>query len=276
MTGKSKSRQISAIVSSPPAAKASPKQPKKSQSPQNSKPKILSRIMEPRFDSTPLAAAVRTGNGTEMAATKEVGIKYVFYDDWDAEAQALNPIFAKYFGNQSTLLNPEASFDVKYFQRIKRVSLYVLPRASNAEVANSTFVAVCGVRGVTAEGSTLQILGNSQTVVHPDFKLGWQRVATWNYSKLFSDTQIVPEYQDGGDLVNTGFVGIYNPDDGSVFDSNVQLRWDIEVANPLPIASEKVAASALFTSPTTTVAPGAIVSGFDYCQQSYGAITNVS
>lgn len=145
--------------------------------------------------------------------------------------------------------------------RLKSVSLEILSPERSLEVANEVGnltkevalpLVVSGVPTPTSvvtlpAPSPNAIIGHNSTVVHPDVRRAWVRVAHWDWRTMFSDTQLQPLYTKyvNADPARDGIglelfrLGLYDSVDGKLLYSpssgtvELNFRVCIELAAPI-------------------------------------------
>lgn len=145
--------------------------------------------------------------------------------------------------------------------RLKSVTLEILSPDRNLEVASTSGnltkevalpLVVSGVPTPTSivtlpAPSPNAVIGQNSTVVHPDVRRAWVKVAHWDWRTMFSDTQLQPMYtkyvaanptRDGIGL-ELFRLGLYDSVDGSILYSpssgtvELNFRICIELAAPI-------------------------------------------
>lgn len=117
--------------------------------------------------------------------------------------------------------------------RPERVQVWVLPRARNADVAASTFVALTGVRAKAPGGGTTVLANSQNTVVQPDFNIKWRKVLDWKADDLFRNTEIAPVVSSRRqDLFRMQCI---DADDGDTTTEAVQVRVEIDASQVIPL-----------------------------------------
>lgn len=184
--------------------------------------------------------------GFNSSNTRELVLTMDDYFDWTLDTETIlpQPTPLPIRDYNINIVNPffTSSQELSAGLVIRRCTVYVLPKASNNEVATSSFVfqAIVPARQ-NLEGTTFleeRKVGVVNTIVKPDFNINWTRVATFNYLTLFRDSNIVPVTFTGSPsskIIQTLFrFSLVNPDDGSPLDQTIQVRVHVEATAPIP------------------------------------------
>jgi len=125
----------------------------------------------------------------------------------------------------------------------RKLEVHVLPQAVNASVALKTFLFQGGVlaRDDANAGGRTRILGSVNTVVKSDFNVRWIHVGTFDYLKIFKDSNVAPlVYPVGfstGEYQELLRYAIIDPDTGNAFPNDnvvrVQFRFQLTVSHML-------------------------------------------
>jgi len=148
----------------------------------------------------------------------------------------------------------------------RKLVVHALPQAVNAGVAQNTFLFQGGVLAhddVNINGQPERIMGSVNTVVKSDFNVKWIHVGTFDYLKIFKDSNVAPlKYQVGTSRYQELLrYAIIDPDTGNAFPNDnivrVQFRFQLTVSYMLAPSNsvdviEKIAD--LWTYPSTVTA----------------------
>lgn len=121
--------------------------------------------------------------------------------------------------------------------RIAHVEAWVLPRASNNNVASASFVAATGVLVKPGVDDSQEVLACVQnTIVNPTFNTGWKRIVNYSTADVFGDNLAFPNSATG--IIEAFRVAMVNPDNGAViFDQAFQVMYRITLKISLPVTS---------------------------------------
>lgn len=176
--------------------------------------------------------AVHT-NEKEVSYTATQFFDYVGTTAAPVQQVFIDPDAGFYFGGNTTDLNGQT------FTRVLSVKAYVLPRASNAAVANTSFVCATSVPVVSTDPlSTVQTrstMSNRNTIIKPTFNVRWIKVLDYKVNELFKSALIGPlRLPSSTDAAVQALFSIscLDPDDLSVF-SDVQVMYTVRFAKPL-------------------------------------------
>lgn len=186
-----------------------------------------------------VASEFRSASG-KTTNTKELVVKMTDYLDYDSEGEPLRSYAQRLrqsiFSTDNQLSNPGRVF--------RKLTVHALPQAVNAGVAAKTFLFQGGVISRDKTGGGDRLVSTVNTVVKTDFNVQWVHVGTFNYLKMFKDSNYEPEIitlanRDYQDLLR---YSIIDPDTGNPFGSEnpvkVQLRFELTVAYPLAPSNE--------------------------------------
>lgn len=228
------------------------------------RPDATSGILEGLANkSTSLVAAQRSLTaGSAVTNMKELRYRIRDYFDYEVKSSDTGVGLATILANSKGLWQlgsgsiPDAGDTLN---RVRRVRAWVLPRAVNASVSTTSFVASCAVPIVPAgEGAGARLAAVRNTIVNPTFNIEWVLVQDYLAKDVWGDNMALPlsagSTKDNPEVLR---LAILNPDDGTILkDTQVQVCYEIEYAMSMPAAAE-VATSVGYTAGWTTQGPGA-------------------
>lgn len=146
--------------------------------------------------------------------------------------------------------------------KVRSVKLWFLspPQAVN----NTPLLQVLTAIPVKDEntGNALSLLGQSNTIIHPDVRQPWVMVGNWNWEKIFENSQYQPfefpaqSIADGRDLLALFAYAVINAESGAAFSTSAEgsanLKLEVEVQAPIPLVPTPLRLlgdSAAFTQP---------------------------
>jgi len=237
------SKKLSKKVSTPAApaismtTKSTPKVSKNSSShpKQKHRKDTLHKTTAPGTVSTAFRdAAGITSNTSELVVT------LTDYTDFNSDADE-SPIRSYYQSVNSNIFNIIQKDTSSPGCVFRKLVVHVLPQAVNAGVALKTFLFQGGVLAQdvdiqTSASGPKRILGSVNTVVKSDFNVQWIHVGTFDYLKIFKDSNVAPLlYQvDNSKYQELLRYAIIDPDTGNAFpDDNVlkvQFRFQLTVS----------------------------------------------
>lgn len=183
-------------------------------------------------------------NSNPSGSEKELNVKVS--DFVDSDPGHLSTYWFDIDSNGLELFPTVASAKMGPRCRVKRVTVYALPRFVNSDVSAAS-VLVCFAVPVTVgcsdpneSSTTSQSAASKSTLLTPTAVSDWVKVGYWNAEKLFSTTDMSPAFHNAGNgtlsLQPLGTIGVYNPDNGSLIENTkpIQLRYDIEYSITIP------------------------------------------
>lgn len=151
--------------------------------------------------------------------------------------------------------------------KIKKITVWALPRSVNAANATSMYQTLFSVPCLTSVNNenqsveaqdTTTSMAQMATTVNPTFNVKWTKIGYANFDHVFRSSQLLPVRVDASDGSSSGWacfqLSIIDPDNNTVVTDAVQLAVTVEFAQTLPIASAaavSVAYSATFGAPPT-------------------------
>lgn len=208
----------------------------------NATPVLLPKAVAPGTTASAFRAASGiTTNTSELVATIT---DYVDYNSTASSTSAIRSylqnvktnIFKSFEDPDKPLSNPGCVF--------KKLVVHALPQAANGAVAAKTFLFQGGVLAADTNldnaATNKRLLGTVNTVVKTDFNVQWIHVGTFDYDKIFKDSNVTPLlYEVGADATDAYQdllrYAIIDPDSGNAFADNnsvrVQLRFQLVVSH---------------------------------------------
>lgn len=204
-------------------------------------------------------------SGGFTAQTKELKVRATDYLDWtpgDTNA-VLNYAF-----RQVQSFFTVGALSPKPISKIDRVTVYVLPRASNAAIASTSFMALYNTPALSSVNDETQTAGaqNTQravsqrsTLVNPTFNTKWVKVGYTNFNKTFNSSQLLPVRVDTADGTSAGInlfeLAMLDVDSGESFKDAVQLRVDVEYTQTLSTTTNQEISTVYTNSFGATITP---------------------
>lgn len=123
--------------------------------------------------------------------------------------------------------------------RVRKVEAWVLPRASNSEIASTSFIAATGVLARTSvDTGAVRLVAVKNTIVNPTFNTKWVKVVNYTTKQVFGDNLAFPLATGSAKEVLELFrIAMLNPDDGdAILNQDFQVMYRVTMAINLPIA----------------------------------------
>lgn len=184
--------------------------------------------------STPsLYNSYRESSGLSTTNQREVHFRSVDFFDYGNILEG-NGVFTYWWNLTQNFLGVPSGTSGAVISRPKRVSVWVLPRASNGNMAHTSFACLSGVPGKPASGDATVLANSRNTLVRPTFNVKWRKVLSASFDTLFRNTEFSPLTSASGNAQALFQLALVNPDDGSQFDDEVQVAVQVDWAEVLP------------------------------------------
>ena len=217
------------------------KQPQKAKGPGNPRKPGNSKVKLsiPNFPSELFQSFSESTSSTGMANQKEVHYQIIDWHDWNSSAEN-GPVQAYWFDLLQDYLGNNDDYGSS-LSRVVGVTVYCLPRASNSQVATTSYVVLAGVP-VHVPDTTETVLANAtNTIIRPTFNVKWRKVLHYTADQLFGNSEVTPNYGLGR-MQCLYSLSCIDPDDGTPLNNPVQIATVIEFAQVLPVKNRVIAA----------------------------------
>lgn len=121
----------------------------------------------------------------------------------------------------------------------RKVEVYALPRASNANVSSTSYIVAYSTVGAPyaniGDGTRVtRAYAQRNTIINPTFNVNWKMVGMTNFDSLFDSSMVVPTGPSGTQF-SLFRLSILDPDSGLPINADIQLRIVITYSAPLPV-----------------------------------------
>lgn len=170
------------------------------------------------------------------AVRKEVTFRVTDFFDYTVSGvkTVLTPVYSEFLASGTPATTQQ--------RRVKRVRLFCLPLAVNADTVQTTFVVLYSVP-VTSPGGGVRLASTRSTVVKPDFNIQWKEVGSSDLSKVWDETVSFP--LEKSDLRALFRFAVVDADSGADWDaetSPIQFAYVVEYAEELNVQNTCTAA----------------------------------
>jgi len=212
---------------------------------------MVPKLSGPRVDGNFLSSFNSFGDNEPTRNTKELRLKIWDWIEWRLVDQS-QPEPVQIYGLDltqnffGTVISTAGIDSTK--NRIHRVTLEILtpaqpvPFGSAAE--SDLLMVLASVPVIASDDGGSSLVGQSTTVIHPDVRRPWVKVASWDFTEIFTNSQFLPVYlaADTETMELFRFTVIDAVTGNALFEPTdskpLQFRVSIELGAPITLVPE--------------------------------------
>jgi len=159
------------------------------------------QTVSPRLDGNFLTSHSGFGDNEPTRNTKELRLKVWDWVEWAlVNAPTPDPIYVygldltqNFFGTPITTGGIDSTKN-----RVRSVSVEILtppgPVLFGAADESDLIMVLASVPVIASDDGGSSLVGQSTTVIHPDVRRPWTKVAHWDFTEIFTNSQFLPVY----------------------------------------------------------------------------------
>jgi hypothetical protein len=200
---------------------------------------VKARASKPSTTQVVSAAASRNGSMKTFidgfnAQTKELLVTSTVFKDY--EFTSPNGVMVFTCSGRQPLFQGSDNYNIS---RMKSLKVWALPRAANAQVADSSFIVLYGTSVDGVGSGSLALAGQRSTVVNPTFNVKWTLVGETNFDSTFDSAIIGPSGVVGSNInYELARLQLIDPDTGEPSNQKIQLMFQIQFHISLPLKTD--------------------------------------